>query len=269
MKQTKIYNVLSIAGTDPGSGAGIQADLKTFSALGVYGTTVITALTAQNTCGIQSIYPVTSSFVAEQLESIFSDIQIHSIKIGLLSKTSIIKVIIKNIYKYQVPWIILDTVITSSSGYKFLTNNTIKTIKNKLLPVVSIITPNLNEAALLLNTTLAKNEQQIISQGKELLLLGCKAVIMKGGHFPGKSSPDWFISPDKVIKINSSRINTKNTHGTGCALSAAIAAKIPQCKDLFQACKFAKIWLHKALMYGNKLSIGKGNGPVHHFYQWW
>ncbi|PPI87634.1 bifunctional hydroxymethylpyrimidine kinase/phosphomethylpyrimidine kinase (plasmid) [Candidatus Pantoea edessiphila] len=264
-----MYNVLSIAGTDPSSGAGIQADLKTFSALGVYGTTVITTLIAQNTCGVQSIYPVSSSFVATQLESIFSDICIHSIKIGLLSKPSIIKVVIEKINKYRIPWIVLDPVMTSSNGYKFLSNHAIKMIKNDLLPLVSMITPNLPEAALLLDSIIAKDEDHIISQGKKLLLLGCKVVIMKGGHLEGNLSPDWFIKSDEVIKINTPKINTKNTHGTGCTLSAAIAAKRPQCKNWFQAFSDAKTWLNQSIIHGNKLSIGKGNGPVHHFYQWW
>ncbi|PPI86264.1 bifunctional hydroxymethylpyrimidine kinase/phosphomethylpyrimidine kinase [Candidatus Pantoea edessiphila] len=269
MKTKKIYNVLSIAGTDPTGGAGIQADLKTFSALGVYGTTVITSLIAQNTCGVQSVYPVRSSFVEKQLESIFSDINIHSMKIGLLSKHSIIKVVIEKINKYQIPLVVLDTVINSSDGKQLLDKNAIKILKNRLLPLVSIITPNLPEAAVLLNSFEAKNEKQIIEQGKQLLSMGCKAVIMKGGHLSGKLSTDWFITPKKSIKIDDIRINTKNTHGTGCTLSAAIAAKIPNCKDWFQAVYEAKKWLQKAIIHGDSLLIGKGMGPVHHFHEWW
>ncbi|PPI88330.1 bifunctional hydroxymethylpyrimidine kinase/phosphomethylpyrimidine kinase (plasmid) [Candidatus Pantoea edessiphila] len=269
MNIKKIFNVLSIAGSDPSGGAGIQADLKTFSALGVYGTTVITTLTAQNTYGVQSIYPISASCVDAQLESIFNDIHIHSIKIGLLSKANIVEIIIKKIIKYQIPWIVLDTVMIAKNGYKLVDKKALNIIKEKLIPLVSIITPNLIEAALLLDGIPAKNEEQIINQGKKLLSLGCKVVIIKGGHLLGPSSPDWFITQNQEIRISSNRVNTKNTHGTGCTLSAAIAAKIPYCKDWLQAFKEAKTWIYQTLINANNLSIGKGSGPLHHFYKWW
>ncbi|VFP88925.1 bifunctional hydroxymethylpyrimidine kinase/phosphomethylpyrimidine kinase [Candidatus Erwinia haradaeae] len=265
----KTYNVLSIAGTDPSGGAGIQADLKTFSALGVYGATVITAILAQNTQGVQSIYPVSDQCVSAQLDSVLSDLYIHSVKIGMLNQAKIIGVIAKKLIEYPIPWVVLDTVMIAKSGDILLDKDAIITLREILLPLVSIITPNLLEAATLLGCNIAKNETQMRQQGRKLLELGCEAIVIKGGHLMGLSSPDWLITANQEWCFRTPRINTLHTHGTGCTLSAALAAKQPFYKDWSKTLKFSKEWIQKALIYGKNLSVGKGIGPVHHFHEWW
>lgn len=263
------YCVLSIAGSDPSCGAGIQADLKTFSALGVYGTTVITSLIAQNTKGVQQIYPVDACCVTKQLDSIFSDIVIDSVKIGLLGQTSVIYTIVETLKNYSVPFIILDTVMIAKSGDALLSVEAINTMRDILLPLVSIITPNLLEAAVLLKCSPAENEYQMRQQGYNLLKLGCNAVIMKGGHLSSNICPDWLITNEYEFCFKTARVFTNNTHGLGCTLSAALTALRPRYNNWIETLKIAKIWLQKTLLHANELHIGKGNGPVHHFYEWW
>ncbi|WP_158380136.1 bifunctional hydroxymethylpyrimidine kinase/phosphomethylpyrimidine kinase [Candidatus Williamhamiltonella defendens] len=266
---SQICNVLSIAGTDPSGGAGIQADLKTFSALGAYGTTVITSLVAQNTQGVQSVYPVSAEFVASQLDSVLSDVRIDSAKIGMLSQSDIIRVVADKIREYPIPWLVLDTVMVAKSGDTLLDEDAVVTLREMLLPLVSVITPNLPEAAVLLGCEPAEDESQMLQQGRNLLALGCQAVVMKGGHLPGALSPDWLITPARELRFDSPRVNTLHTHGTGCTLSAALAAKRPCCEDWSQTLQAAKAWLQQALMHADDLTVGKGIGPVHHFHEWW
>ncbi|MBK4765410.1 MAG: bifunctional hydroxymethylpyrimidine kinase/phosphomethylpyrimidine kinase (plasmid) [Pantoea sp. Brub] len=258
-----------MAGTDPSSGAGIQADLKTFSALGVYGTSVITSLLAQNTCGVQHIYPIKSSFVEKQIDSVLTDIEIDSIKIGFLYKTDIIRLVAKKIKEHNIRWIVLDTVMIFKNNKILLDDESINSLKKMLFPLASVITPNLYEASRILNCPEAKNENEMIHQGRKLLTFGCEAVIIKGGHLAGIFSPDWFISVNKEIRFSSPRINTINTHGTGCTLSAALAAVRPSCSSWVQTFKIVKKWLQSAILYSDKLNVGKGVGPLHHFYKWW
>lgn len=264
-----IYNVLSIAGNDPSGGAGIQADLKTFSALNVYGCTVLTSLVAQNTLGVQAIYPVSADCVAAQLDSVLSDICIYSVKIGMLSQSSIIRVIANKLIEYPIPWLVLDPVMVAKSGDKLLNDEAVITLREMLLPLVSIITPNLLEAGVLLGCAPAKNEDQMCKQGHQLLELGCQAVVIKGGHLLGESSPDWFVTHDEELCFNSPRIVIKHTHGTGCALSAALAALRPRFDNWSQTLHVAKAWLQQALIHANNLSVGHGIGPIHHFHKWW
>ncbi|WP_157993882.1 bifunctional hydroxymethylpyrimidine kinase/phosphomethylpyrimidine kinase [Candidatus Erwinia haradaeae] len=265
----RIYNVLSIAGTDPSGGAGIQADLKTFSALGVYGATVITAIVAQNTQGVQFVYPLTSQCLIMQLNSVLSDVKIDSVKIGMLYQKNIIHVVAEKLIEFSIPWIVLDPVMMAKNGSILLEKDAVVLIREKLLPLVSLLTPNLPEAAILLGCDIAKNENQMCQQGRKLLELGCKAIVMKGGHLPGKSTPDWLITADKEYRFSSPRVHTLNTHGTGCTLSAALAAKRPYYEDWAQTLKFSKKWLYQALINSNNLTVGKGIGPIHHFYEWW
>ncbi|VFP83481.1 bifunctional hydroxymethylpyrimidine kinase/phosphomethylpyrimidine kinase [Candidatus Erwinia haradaeae] len=265
----KIYNVLSIAGTDPSGGAGIQADLKTFSALGVYGAAVITAIVAQNTQGVQFISEISSFCLEKQLDSVLSDIHIDSVKIGMLHRPQIIHVIAEKLIEYPIPWIILDPVMMAKNGSRLLDKEAVVLIREMLLPLVSILTPNLQEAAILLGCNIAQNEIQMCQQGRQILDLGCKAVVMKGGHLPGSLSPDWLITPNQEWCFSATRVNTLHTHGTGCTLSAALAAKRPYYEDWSQTLKFSKEWLHQALSHTRNLSVGKGIGPVHHFYEWW
>ncbi|BAC24464.1 thiD [Wigglesworthia glossinidia endosymbiont of Glossina brevipalpis] len=266
----KIYKILSIAGTDPTCGAGIQCDLKTFSALGAYGLTVITSLVSQNTKGVQSIYKLPINVIKSQINSVFSDVKIDSIKIGMLYDSAIIETIYKEIKKYYIPWIILDPVMSSKDGSCLLKKRSINKIKKLLFPISSIVTPNLKESSLILNCSIAKNESQLKEQGKAILEYGCNMVLMKGGHLKNnKESSDWLISKNKEIKFKGVRINTKNTHGTGCSLSSAIAALMPKFCNWEETIKKSKSWLEMSIYKSNKLNIGKGIGPIHHFYNLW
>ncbi|HCM62652.1 MAG TPA: bifunctional hydroxymethylpyrimidine kinase/phosphomethylpyrimidine kinase [Morganella sp. (in: Bacteria)] len=262
-------NALTIAGTDPSGGAGIQADLKTFSALGVYGTTVITALVAQNTCGVNSVYPVDPDFIAAQMDAVLTDVRIDSSKIGMLSNAAVIEVVADKLRQYALPWVVLDTVMLAKSGDPLLNADAVDSLMSVLLPRISIITPNLPEAAALLKAAPATNEKMMQEQGEALLAAGAKAVLLKGGHLDSAESPDWLFLPEGSCRFTSPRIATKNSHGTGCTLSAALAALRPQCADWYDTVAAAKQYLHGALAAADSLDVGRGQGPVHHFYQWW
>lgn len=265
----KRINALTIAGTDPSGGAGIQADLKTFSALGAYGTSVITALVAQNTCGVQSLYRVEPDFVAAQLMSVLSDVRIDSAKIGMLAESDIIEAVAEGLQATPVPWIVLDTVMLAKSGDALLTPGAVATLRQRLLPQVSLITPNLPEAAALLECSVATSEQEMRQQGRALLASGCRAVLMKGGHLSDTESPDWLITPDSELRFTAPRVPTRHTHGTGCTLSAALAALRPRHQEWATTVQEAKRWLQGALEKADTLEVGKGIGPVHHFWRWW
>ncbi|WP_312454292.1 bifunctional hydroxymethylpyrimidine kinase/phosphomethylpyrimidine kinase [Pseudescherichia sp.] len=265
----KRVNALTIAGTDPSGGAGIQADLKTFSALGAYGCSVITALVAQNTLGVQSVYHITPEFVAAQLDSVLSDVRIDTTKIGMLADTDIIEAVAERLAHYRVENIVLDTVMLAKSGDPLLTPSAVATLRARLLPQVSLITPNLPEAAALLDADHARNEQDMHEQGRALLALGCEAVLMKGGHLTDGESPDWLFTQEGATRFTAPRIATKNTHGTGCTLSAALAALRPRHAGWADTLAEAKAWLTKALAQADSLEVGQGIGPVHHFHAWW
>lgn len=263
------FNALTIAGTDPSGGAGIQADLKTFSALGVYGTSVITALVAQNTRGVRSVYDIPADFVAHQLDAVLSDVRIDSAKIGMISNSDIIDCVCDKLCQYPIPFVVLDTVMVAKSGDPLLQPAAVDKMVNQLLPLVDLITPNLPEAATLLGGEIAQNEAMMKQQGYALLAKGCNAVLMKGGHLMADESPDWLFTPQGEWRFSNKRIQTKNTHGTGCTLSAALAALRPQVNH-WQACvEQAKAYLQQALAHADSLEVGQGYGPVHHFYRWW
>lgn len=264
-----IYNSLSIAGTDPTGGAGIHADLKVFSALGNYGAAVITTLVSQNTCGVQSIHNLPSEIIALQLESVLSDVRIDSVKIGMLSNVTNICVVATILEKYLLSFVVLDTVMLAKSGVSLLNANAIDSLINILLPKVSLITPNLPEAAVLLNCSIAKNEQEMVSQGRKLLSFGCPAVLMKGGHLDDQESPDWLVTHNGEWRYSLTKVKTQHTHGTGCTLSAALAAQRPYFNGWHDTIIAAKNYTQNTLQYANKLNVGKGIGPVHHFYNWW
>ncbi|MEB5749794.1 bifunctional hydroxymethylpyrimidine kinase/phosphomethylpyrimidine kinase [Leclercia adecarboxylata] len=265
----KRINALTIAGTDPSGGAGIQADLKTFSALGAYGCSVITALVAQNTRGVQSVYCIEPDFVAAQLESVFSDVRIDTTKIGMLAEADIVEAVAEQLLRHQVKNVVLDTVMLAKSGDPLLSPSAVDTLRKKLLPQVALITPNLPEAAALLDAPHARNEQEMKAQGDALLAMGCEAVLMKGGHLDDPESPDWLFTRDGTLRFAAPRINTKNTHGTGCTLSAALAALRPQHDSWADTVREAKAWLSCALAQADTLEVGQGIGPVHHFHAWW
>lgn len=262
-------NALTIAGTDPSGGAGIQADLKAFSALGAYGTSVITALVAQNTQGVQSVYYIDPDFVGAQIASVLDDVRIDSIKIGMLAKTDIVEIVAKSLQSYTVPYIVLDTVMVAKSGDALLTADAVDAIRSLLLPQVSLITPNLPEAAALLQCDIAKDEQEMLEQGRALRALGCPNVLMKGGHLAQGESPDWLFSAEGEERFTAPRVPTRHTHGTGCTLSAALAALRPRYNHWGETVAAAKGYLQKALLTADSLEVGKGIGPVHHFHEWW
>lgn len=265
----KRINALTIAGTDPSGGAGIQADLKTFSALGAYGCSVITALVAQNTCGVQSVYRIEPEFVAAQLDSVFSDVRIDTTKIGMLAEADIVEAVAERLQRYQVQNVVLDTVMLAKSGDPLLSAAAVDTLRKRLLPQVAIITPNLPEAAALLETAQARNESEMLAQGRALLAMGCGGVLMKGGHLEDAESPDWLFTRDGEQRFNAPRIGTKNTHGTGCTLSSALAALRPRHSNWADTVQEAKHWLSAALAQADSLEVGNGIGPVHHFHAWW
>jgi len=265
----KRINALTIAGTDPSGGAGIQADLKTFSALGAYGCSVITALVAQNTRGVQSVYRIEPDFVAAQLESVFSDVRLDTTKIGMLAETDIVEAVAEQLLRHQVKNVVLDTVMLAKSGDPLLSPSAVDTLRKKLLPQVALITPNLPEAAALLDAPHARSEQEMKAQGQALLAMGCEAVLMKGGHLDDAESPDWLFTRDGAMRFTAPRVKTKNTHGTGCTLSAALAALRPRHQSWEETVQEAKIWLSRALAQADTLEVGHGAGPVHHFHAWW
>ncbi|MEZ3499172.1 bifunctional hydroxymethylpyrimidine kinase/phosphomethylpyrimidine kinase [Pantoea sp. KPR_PJ] len=265
----KRINALTIAGTDPSGGAGIQADLKAFSALAAYGTSVITALVAQNTCGVQSVYRIEPAFVDAQLNSVLSDVRIDTAKIGMLAETAIVQLVAHRLKQAAIPFVVLDTVMVAKSGDALLSPDAIASVRELLLPQVSLITPNLPEAAALLECAPAHNEEVMLKQGEALLTLGCQAVLMKGGHLSDRESPDWLITRSGAERFSAPRVNTRHTHGTGCSLSAALAALRPRCADWAETLREAKGWLQQALVQADTLEVGRGIGPVHHFHRWW
>jgi hydroxymethylpyrimidine/phosphomethylpyrimidine kinase len=255
---------LSIAGFDGSGGAGIQADLKTFSSFGCYGMTVLTALPVQNTCGVRKCYEIPLSAIEEQLEAIFDDIIPDSIKIGMLFNSNIVNLVADFLKERAkgIP-IVLDPVMLAKSGDPLLLPEAIDSLKTKLIPLSTIITPNMPEAQVLVSST--SNDQQVVS--KALIKLGSESVLLKGGHLGGDKSNDLYLDQDGNSKcFEAMRIDTRNTHGTGCTLSAAIAACLALGKDLPMSCKLAKDYLYNALDSAKNLEIGKGNGPVNHIY---
>ncbi|WP_298625005.1 bifunctional hydroxymethylpyrimidine kinase/phosphomethylpyrimidine kinase [uncultured Legionella sp.] len=264
------YKALSIAGFDGSGGAGIQADLKTFSALGCYGMTVLTALPIQNTQGVRSCYEIPLQAIEDQLNVLFDDITPDSIKIGMLFNSDIIELVAGFLKKraINIP-LVLDPVTLAKSGDSLLLPEAIETLINKLMPLATIITPNIPEAYTFTGIN-AQSEKEMISVAEKLLGFGPEFVLLKGGHLQSSESNDLLYGKDgSSTWYKNSRIDSKNTHGTGCTLSAAIAACLAQNIELKQACTIAKAYLTNAIQASKDQSVGLGNGPVHHFYHQW
>jgi hydroxymethylpyrimidine/phosphomethylpyrimidine kinase len=257
---------LTIAGSDSSAGAGIQADLKTFAAFGVYGASVITALTAQNTKGVTGIHQVPADFVTAQIDAVFGDLDVKAVKIGMVSQRAVIEAIEAGLQRWSPTHIVLDPVMVATSGDRLLAPDAIEALRTKLMTRASLITPNLPEAAALLDEPVASSETDIESQGKRLLAMGCGAVLIKGGHGKGAESIDYLIRDAGVVALAAPRIATKNTHGTGCSLSAAIAAGLAKGDDLETAVRRAKTWISAAIAAADRLDVGHGHGPIHHFH---
>jgi len=264
-----IPTALSIAGSDPSGGAGIQADLKTFSALGVYGMSAITALTAQNTQGVSGIHLAPAAFVASQITAIFADIRVNAVKIGMIAHAEIAHAVADVLTAQEKVPVILDPVMVAKGGHALLEEEAVSALKSRLLPLADLLTPNLEEAARLLDTAVASNRTEMEIQGRALLTLGPKAILMKGGHLDSKESPDLLITEHETVWIESMRIETPHTHGTGCTLSSAIAAELAKGEDLMTAVKHAKRYIEGAIAAADTLQIGSGHGPTHHFHALW
>ncbi|MDR0588018.1 MAG: bifunctional hydroxymethylpyrimidine kinase/phosphomethylpyrimidine kinase [Burkholderiales bacterium] len=261
-----IHNVLTIAGTDPTGGAGIQADLKTFSAMGVYGMSVITALVAQNTQGVQQVYPIDPAFIQAQCDSVFSDVRVDSVKCGMLVDAEVIQTVHRALVAYRPQYIVLDTVMVAKSGDALLAEDAVRAMRDLMLPLADLITPNLPEAAALLSSSVAKSEDEMRDQAHALLQLGARAVFIKGGHLNTADAADWLVTDHQETRFVSPRIPTQNTHGTGCTLSAALAALRPRFDTWDKTAREAKTWLTGAIEHSSLLTVGQGHGPLHHFY---
>ena len=260
---------VTIAGSDSGGGAGIQADLKTFSALGVYGASLITALTAQNTRGVVAIHDVPAEFITAQIDAVFSDLKVAAVKIGMLSRPAAIEAVAAGLERWSQVNVVLDPVMVAASGDRLLAPAAIDVLKRILIPRALVLTPNLPEAAALLDAPLAETESEMRAQAEKLLALGPRTVLIKGGHASGPESVDLLVSPSATARLIAERIATTNTHGTGCTLSAAIAAGLAKGQRLAEAVSDAKAYVTEAIRAADELTISAGHGPVHHFHAWW
>jgi hydroxymethylpyrimidine/phosphomethylpyrimidine kinase len=260
---------LTIAGSDSSGGAGIQADLKTFAALGVYGASVITALTAQNTSGVTGIHPVPADFVTAQIDAVFSDLAVKAVKIGMVAQLATVDAIAAGLKRWSPSHIVLDPVMVATSGDRLLAAEAVEALRTQLIPRATLVTPNLPEAAALLAEPVASSQAAIESQGRRLISMGCRAVLIKGGHGQGAESIDYLFSGTGIVALAAPRIATKNTHGTGCSLSSAIAAGLAKGEDLEAAVRHAKAWISTAIAAADRLDVGHGHGPIHHFHKFY
>jgi hydroxymethylpyrimidine/phosphomethylpyrimidine kinase len=260
---------LAIAGSDSSAGAGIQADLKTFAALGVYGVTVITALTAQNTQGVSAIHDVPPEFIAAQIDAVFADLEIAAVKIGMLGRSAAIEAVARGLSRHKARHIVLDPVMVASSGDRLLAPDAVGALRRLLIPRALVVTPNLPEAAALTGASIARNEQEMEIQARQILELGARNVLIKGGHGDGADSVDLLVGQGEVVRLAAKRVVTNNTHGTGCTLSSAITAGLAEGADLVTAVHAAKSYVSAAIAAADQLQIGHGHGPLHHFHRQW
>ncbi|MBI2254186.1 MAG: bifunctional hydroxymethylpyrimidine kinase/phosphomethylpyrimidine kinase [Proteobacteria bacterium] len=264
-----IANVLTIAGSDPSGGAGIQADLKTFSALGAYGCAALTALTAQNTRGVVGVEVIAPDFVGQQIDTVFEDLRIDAVKIGMLANAAIIRRVAQSLQRWRPRWIVLDPVMVAKSGHHLLDAAAVQSLRDDLLPMANLTTPNLPEAAALLEEPEPRDWESMGRLGDLWLARFGTALLLKGGHLVGDESPDLLAVGAGRHRFDAARIETRNTHGTGCTLSAAITALLPRQLDMRTAVAAAKHYLTGAITASNRLSVGHGHGPVHHFHELW
>lgn len=264
-----IANALTIAGSDSGGGAGIQADLKTFSALGVYGASVVTALTAQNTCEVRAIHDVPDEFIAAQIDAVLDDIRIDAIKIGMLNRAEVIETVAAALERHRAGCVVLDPVMVAKSGARLLHADAVTALRQRLLPLATVLTPNLPEAGVLLNEPSPTDESQMTTACKRLAALGPRFVLLKGGHLDAPQSVDVLYDGKRIVHLPAARVSTHNTHGTGCTLSSAIAAYLARGLEVPEAVARAKEYVAAALRAADTLTVGKGQGPVHHFHALW
>jgi len=260
---------LTIAGSDSSGGAGIQADLKSFAALGVYGASVITALTAQNTRGVSGIFPISADFVTAQIDAVFSDLAVSAVKIGMVAQPATIEAIADGLARWSPAHVVLDPVMVATSGDRLLVPEAVEALRTKLIPRAALLTPNLPEAAALLDEAVATREADVEGQGRRLLAMGCRAVLIKGGHGQGAESVDYLIDAEHTVALAAPRVVTRNTHGTGCSLSSAVAAGLAKGDDIETAVRTAKSWITQAIAEADRFSVGHGHGPIHHFHRFY
>jgi len=271
MKDKKEYHkVLTIAGSDSGGGAGIQADLKTISAIGCYGMSVITALTAQNTRGVTGIHPVPASFAADQIDAVFSDIGADAVKIGMLYSAQLIEVIAERLKEHSAEKIILDPVMVAQSGDKLLQDDAIQAIRECLMPLADVVTPNIPEAEVLIDCSI-QGIDDMQTAANTLAEYGSRSILIKGGHLADDDSTDLlYLRQDaRFVRLDARRISSRNNHGTGCTLSSAIAAHRAKGSGIEEAVRKAKAYIQNAIRAGAEYTIGQGHGPVHHFFDFW
>lgn len=273
MPASRIPNTVSIAGVDPSGGAGVLADVKAMSALGAYACGVICALTAQNTQGVTGIHPVPVEFVRQQIDTLFADVRIDAAKIGMLGTAAVTKAVAEAMQKWSPPQLVLDPVMVAKSGDELLTKDAVASLREALLPLATVLTPNMPEAGVLLGQRAPETLKEMLRAAEKLRRLmsdaGNRWVMLKGGHLPASDAIDLLHDGDKMIELPAKRIDTKNTHGTGCTLSSAIAALLPQYADVPEAVRRAKHYLTEAIRHSGALDVGKGHGPVHHFHGLW
>ncbi|MBN2213601.1 MAG: bifunctional hydroxymethylpyrimidine kinase/phosphomethylpyrimidine kinase [Bacteroidales bacterium] len=269
-KQYKYKRVLTIAGSDSGGGAGIQADIKTISACGCYAMSAITAITIQNTTIVSGVYPIPIEAVSGQISAVLDDIGADAVKIGMLHSSEVIKTVKRTLAGYRIRNIVLDPVMVAKSGDKLLQDDAIETLKKELIPVARIVTPNIPEAEILLGEKIQSQEMLTVMAEKLSRNHGV-SVLLKAGHLTGNELTDIFYNFEdgSVLELNSKRISTKNTHGTGCTLSSAIASFLAHGLSLNDAVRHAKDFTKGAIASGTRYILGKGHGPVHHFYKYW
>ena len=261
---------LTIAGSDPSGGAGIQADLKTFSALGVYGMSAITALTVQNTQGVTGVHLLPPTFVQGQIKSVFADIEVHAVKVGMIATADIASAVAETLKEVASSTnIVIDPVMVAKGGSPLLAPEAVSSLTKELLPLATVITPNLEEAAALLNLPVAKDRSEMVEQAKRLLDLGVQQVLLKGGHLSTPESPDLWVGSTGQQWFESKRIDTVNTHGTGCTLSSAVAAHLALGHSISDSISRSKSYVSKAIAKADQLNIGHGHGPTHHFHSIW
>jgi hydroxymethylpyrimidine/phosphomethylpyrimidine kinase len=260
-----VYKALTIAGSDSGAGAGIQADLKTFAALGVYGTSAITAITAQNTKGVTRIQELGPDLVAAQIDAVIEDIGTEAVKTGMLANSSIIEIVARKVREHRLKNLVVDPVMVAKGGDLLLHRDAIETLRSELIPLATIVTPNLAEAERLTGLRLAR-KREIQEAAVRIVGMGAKGVVIKGGHRRGPAT-DVFYDGNKFREVTAERIRTRHTHGTGCTFSAAIAANLAKGETLEKAVVLAKKYMTQAIRRG--FAIGAGHGPVHHFYKYW
>ncbi|MCC7250756.1 bifunctional hydroxymethylpyrimidine kinase/phosphomethylpyrimidine kinase [Hyphomicrobium sp.] len=257
---------LTIAGSDSSGGAGIQADLKTFTALGVYGASVITAITAQNTQGVQGVLTLPSDIIAAQMTSVASDLAVTGIKTGMLGDRVTVETVADGLAQFRGVPLVIDPVMVATSGDVLLAPDAVEAVRTRLFPLATVVTPNLREAARLLEGPVASTDDEMETQGRRLLALGPEAVLIKGGHGEGAEATDILVLPSGSLRFSAPRIATRNTHGTGCTLAAAIAARLAEGDTLPTAVNAAKDFVWQAISAGRALRVGNGDGPVDHLH---